>query len=394
MGLLNAAEERKPSVAFLVTEDWYFCSHRLGLARRARDAGYDVIVGTRIKSRRPELEAEAFDVVDIPFERSLRHPLRDFKAYRAIRRLLTEKRPDIVHLVSLKPIFLGGYALAGDERTCCVSAFTGLGYVFSSEARLARLLRPAVGLCLRRLLRRPASWILAQNADDLSLLRTGGIDPNARAKLIRGSGVDLETYRPLDMPNSTTPIVLLPARMLADKGVKEFVEAAGAMRDRGVGARFVIAGAHDPDNPGAIGRDTLNRWVDEGVVEWWGHRDDMPQVYAQATIVCLPSYREGLPLVLLEGAACARPLVATQVPGCREVCIDQQTGISVPVKDAVALAAAIENLLAAPELCRRLASNGRALVEREFSLEQVARETLAFYAEILSAAPVSDIPSG
>ena len=386
--------QRRPKVIYLVTEDWYFCSHRLGLARWTRDAGYEVIVGTRIESRRSELEAEGFEVVDIPFERSLRHPLQDFKAYRTIRRLLADKQPDIVHLVSLKPILLGGYALDGNEHTRCVAAFTGLGYLFSSEERLARLLRPVVGFCLRRLLERPASWILAQNADDLSVLRTGGIDPNARAKLIRGSGVDLDTYRPQDIPNSKEPIVLLPARMLADKGVKEFVEAARVMRTRGVAARFVIAGAHDPDNPGAIDRATLNLWVDEGVVEWWGHRDDMPQVYAQSTIVCLPSYREGLPLALLEGAACGRPLVATPVPGCREVCIDQQTGICVPLKDAGALAAAIENLLTDPQLCRRLGSNARALVEREFSLERVARETLAFYEEILSVAPLPERMSG
>ncbi len=377
--------ERKRRVTFLVTEDWYFCSHRIGLARFARDAGYEVCVGTRIGSRRAELEAEGFALVDIPFERSLRHPLRDFQAYRAIRRLLSDLQPDIVHLVSLKPILLGGCALNGDRDTPSISAFTGLGYLFSSTAPLARCLKPVVGRLLRRLLSRPGSWILAQNTDDLALLRAHGIDADGRSKLIRGSGVDVDEYRPQPVLEETPPIVLLPARILADKGVNEFVEAARVLRERGVAARFVLAGAHDPDNPGAVDRASLKRWLDEGVVEWWGHCRNMPEVYARSALVCLPSYREGLPRCLLEGAACARPLIATDVPGCREICVDRQTGLVVPVRDAPALSQAIEKLLADPELRRRYAQNARDLVARDFSLERVARETLEFYDEILDA---------
>ena len=381
-------------VAFLVTEDWYFYSHRLGLARFARDAGYDICVGTRIGSRRAELEAEGFAVVDIPFERSLRYPLRDFAAYRAIRRLLSEFQPDIVHLVSLKPILLGGYALDGHRETPSISAFTGLGYLFSSDALLARCLKPVVGRVLRRLLRRPQSWILAQNTDDLEVLRSNGIDANGREKLIRGSGVDLEAYRPQPELEESPPVVLLPARILVDKGVHEFVAAARVLRRQGVAARFVLAGAHDPDNPGAVDPTHLKRWLDEGVIEWWGHCQNMPEIYARSTLVCLPSHREGLPLSLLEAAACARPIIATNVPGCREVCVDRQTGLSVPVKNAGALAKAIEELLADPERRRAYAQNARDRVAREFSLERIARETLAFYDGILGATTTDQPRSG
>ena len=371
--------ETQRRVLYLVTEDWYFRSHRLGLARRARDDGYEVLLGTRINAHGAALAAEGFKLAPLPFERSLRFPLHDIAAFREIRRLIKRERPGVVHLVSLKPILLGGIALAEFPDIPVVHALTGLGYLFSSDDRVARRLRPLVVMALRRIARRPQSWVLVQNREDLTMLADAGVGIASRSRIIRGSGVDLDEFRFRAPVESDEPLVLLPARLLIDKGIREFAAAARQIKSRRPHVRFVLCGGHDRDNHAAVARKVLDAWVAEGVLEWWGHRDDMAEVYRQASIVCLPSYREGLPKALLEAAACGSALVASEVPGCREICIDGDTGLAVNARDSRALAAAIERLLNDSELRARLAHAARALVEREFSLDQVATETLALY---------------
>jgi glycosyltransferase involved in cell wall biosynthesis len=226
-----------------------------------------------------------------------------------------------------------------------------------------------------------------QNDDDLRLLGEElGVDTNTGATLIRGAGVDLERYRPTPLPDTPDPVVLLPARMLRDKGIAEFIAAAGQVRARRPAARFVLVGGIDRDNPAAYAQGELEAAIAVTGVEWWGHRDDMRAVYAQAGIVCLPSYREGLPKALLEAAASGRPLVATDVPGCRDICRPGESGLLVPARDAAALAQAIETLLADDALRARLAAGARSLVEREFSSERVHAATLALYARLGAAA--------
>ena len=364
---------------YLVTEDWYFRSHRLGIARRARDSGYEVLLGTRVNAHADEFLAEGFRLCPIPFERSLRFPLRDIAAVRAIRGVIARERPTVVHLVSLKPILLGGLALTSFPHIPVVHALTGLGYLFSSDDRMARRLRPLVVMALRCIARRPRSWILVQNHEDLAALAAAGVGIASHSTVIRGSGLDLDEFRFRPLAVTDEPLVLLPARLLIDKGVGEFVAAAREIKSRRPKVRFVLCGGHDVDNHAAVERELLEAWVDEGVVEWWGHREDMADVYRQASIVCLPSYREGLPKALLEAAACGSALVASDVPGCREICVDGETGLAVKACDSRALAAAVERLLDDYELRARLAQAGRTLVEREFSLDKVATETLALY---------------
>lgn len=364
-------------VLYLVTEDWYFRSHRLDLARRARDAGHTVSVGTRTGTCEHELHDAGLAVHDVPFERSLRAPLRDLRSVAAIRRLVREQAPDVVHLVSLKPILLGGLALGGKGAPPLLCAFTGLGYVFSSRAPLARMLRPVIVRALRSLARRPHVWFVVQNEDDARSVERMAAPPPGRLRLVAGSGVDLAHFDAQPLPD--TPLVLLPARLLVDKGVNEFVAAARMVRESSPEVRFVIAGAHDRDNPGTLSADAVRSLEHEASVEWWGHRADMRAVYAQASIVCLPSYREGLPKVLLEGGACGRALVATDVPGCRDVCVDGETGRLVPPRDAAALARALEDLIGDPDACRRLGAAARRHVEAHFGIERVAADTLALY---------------
>lgn len=376
-------------VLFLVTEDWYFRSHRQDLAERLVDAGFDVVVGTRINAPRADDDGTRFRMVHVPFERSLRAPARDAASLRAIVRLLRDERPDIVHLVALKPVLLGGLALRLHPGAVGIAALTGLGYLFSSADRLATVLRPVVVALLRRLVRRPDIWLLVQNPDDAALLRASGIEAGARTAVIRGAGVDPDRFSPAPQPQSDVPVVLLPARLLVDKGIREYAEAARLVAATGREVRFVVAGAHDADNPGAVTARELERWIDDGVIEWLGPRDDMPAVYAAAHVVCLPSHREGLPKVLLEAGACERAIVATDVPGCREVCRDGETGLLVPVADPAALARAVCRLLDDAELCARLARNARALVMAEFSADEVARRTVELYERALAARRVN-----
>lgn len=371
-------------IVFVVTEDWYFWSHRLDLARAARAAGHAVHVATRTTAHRDRIAAEGFAILEMPFERSLRHPLRDLAAVFALAAALRRIAPDVVHLVALKPMLLAGLAILALPRTRFVHAVTGMGYLFSSSDRRARGLRRVLIAALRVILARPNCHVIAQNADDAELLERNGLGSAARRTLIAGSGVDIARFRPSPLP--AEPLVVLPARMIRDKGIEEFVAAARLLKRSGVAVRLVLVGGTDPDNPAAIPERELAAWVAAGAVAWWGQRDDMPAVYAQASIVCLPSYREGLPKVLLEAAACGRPLVATDVPGCRAICRPGVSGILVPARDPQALAAALATLAADPERSAALGRGGRTLVEREFSAARIAAETLALYARLHASA--------
>jgi glycosyltransferase involved in cell wall biosynthesis len=383
---VSQGDAQRPCLVFVVTEDWYFMSHRIGLARCARAAGWRVVVAARESDRAAAIRAEGLEFIALPFERALTYPWRDLRLLWALRGVLRTVSPDLVHLVSLKPILLGGLALRLSGRPCpALLAFTGLGYIFSSRAGLARLLKPVIMRLLAWVARGPGAWVLAQNEDDLALLRANGIADGARASIIAGAGLDVSEFPVTPLPPRAGALVILPARVLRDKGVYEFVAAATRVRALRTDVRFALVGAHDRANPGAVDGRDLERWVATGAVEWWGHRRDMAAVYVQAYVVCLPSYREGLPRALLEAAACGRPLIATDVPGCREICMDGETGLRVPAQDVEALVQAVLRMLDTPALAAACAQAARAKVEREFTLEHIADETLALYRQLSAA---------
>lgn len=371
----------RKKLLFLVTEDWYFCSHRLPPARAAQAAGYDIVVATCVAQRGAEISAEGFRVVPIGLRRRSRNPLREIAAIVEIVQLYRRERPDIVHHVALKPVLYGSLAALLVRRPAVVNALAGMGFLFTSGSRLATVLRAAVSRVFRVLLNAGRNVLILQNPDDMAMLVSGGLVTASRVRLIRGSGVDIGRFRPTREPVGI-PLVMLASRMLWDKGVGEFVAAAGMLRARGVAARFVLVGDGDADNPASIPDDQLRAWHDSGVVECWGRCDNMPEALAQAHIVCLPSYREGLPKVLLEAAACARPLVATDAPGCREIVRHGENGLLVPLRDAASLAEAIEQLVDDPALRLRMGETGRQMVESEFSEARVAQQTLAVYREM------------
>lgn len=369
---------RKPKLLYVVTEDWYFCSHRLPLAIAAKDAGFDVAVATRVCDHGKLIEDAGLKL--IPFEISRRgmNPLRELPTIVRLAAFYHREKPDLVHHVAMKPVLYGSIAahLVGVRHV--VNAVAGLGWLYTSRRLTTRMVRFVMQQVLARALR--ASEIIVQNPDDRNQLRAVGLD---RLHLIHGAGVDTRVFAPVQRPLGQ-PCVVLASRMLWNKGVGEFVAAARALKMDGISARFVLVGGHDPGNPAAIPEEQLRAWRAEGVVEWWGHRSDMAEVLAQAHIACLPSYREGLPKSLVEAAACGLPIVTTDAPGCREVVEDGVNGFLVPVKDSSALAEALRKLIADAGLRQRMGTASRAKVLAEFSQEKVIDQTLALYHELIS----------
>lgn len=390
---LAAMTATKPKILYLVTEDWYFLSHRLALARAAAAAGYDVVVAARDTGQSAAIAAAGLRFVPIGLKRTGRNPFGELRAVLELRRLYRRERPDLVHQVALKPVLYGSFAAGLAGVAVMVNALTGLGYVFASTERLARLLRAPISVALRFCVNRAGSVVLLQNSDDARLLIDARIVERARVAVIRGSGVDTMRFRPLEKPaaNPTPqpPIAVMVSRMLRDKGVAELVDAARALRERRVPIRVVLVGSPDPGNPASIGESLLRGWAAAGHVEWWGARNDVAKFLPKCQIAVLPSYREGLPRSLLEAAACGLPMVAADVPGCREIVRHEETGLLVPPRNAGALANALARLARDGALRAALGRRAREVVEREFSEPIMIGQTLALYGGLLAAHPVA-----
>jgi len=373
----------RPRLLYLITEDWYFWSHRLDLARAAARAGFDVSIATRVTDHAERIVREKFRIFPIRLFRRSRNPFAEIASIVELVRLYRRERPAIVHHVALKPILYGSFAAWCSGVPVVINAFAGLGYLFTDDARRGRFLRSCLRQAMRALFRLSRSMVVFQNRDDRDLLIKENVLMLEQTRIIPGSGVDIKAFdiRPAAFEG---PIVMLASRMLWDKGIGDFVEAVRRLKCKHASARFVLVGRCDEHNPAAIALEQLQRWADEGLIEWWGHRDDMSATLAQAAIVVLPSYREGLPKVLLEAAACGKPLVATDVPGCREIVRHGVTGLLVPPRDAATLAAGIDLLLRDSLLRTTMGVAGREAVIRDFSVEKVAGQVTQLYRELLA----------
>jgi glycosyltransferase involved in cell wall biosynthesis len=369
---------------FLVASDWYFCCHRLPLALRMKEAGYEVHVATPPGRFRATIEGAGLRYSEIKMDRQGLNPLADLRTIERLVHLYRSIRPDVVHHVALKPIVYGSTAARITRVPAIVNAMPGMGYVFLSRQLLSRAIRPGVMAAFKLLVNAPNSRVILQNPDDVERWVSWGVMRRDRIALIRGAGVDTSYFVPTEEP-SGTPLVVLPARLLYDKGVAEFVEAAKKLRARGVAVRMALVGEGDPGNPASVPAKQLRAWADEGIIELFGWRDDMRDVVAEANVVCLPSYGEGLPKALLEAAASARAIVATDVPGCREVVKHGDNGLLVPVRNADALADALESLVRDSALRKRMGARGRARAVDELSADIVAKATMDLYEELLSA---------
>jgi len=373
----------RPVLLFVVNIPEFFLSHRLPIAMAARQAGYDVQIATGPGSASATIGELGFVHHELPLTRSGRNPFAELRFIWALQKLLRRVRPDILHLVTIKPVLYGGILARLLKVRAVVAAISGLGTVFVSKQSRHGPIRQAVLWLYRIALGHPNIKVICQNPDDRAMvLALGSVGPE-RIELIPGSGVALENYRLVDLPDST-PVVTFAARLLTDKGVLEYIEASRLLRTRGVQARFWLAGAPDPDNLTSVSIDQINMWRDEGLIEYLGYREDIATVFEQSHIVVLPSYREGLPKVLIEAAACARAVVTTDVPGCRDAIIAGQTGILVSVRDPASLADGIQSLIEDRNKCEQMGLAGRELAVNRFSIETVIKQHLATYQELLA----------
>jgi glycosyltransferase involved in cell wall biosynthesis len=375
------ADGGRPRLLYVVTEDWFFLSHRLPMARAAQAAGFEVHVATNVADGAATVAREGFVLHPVRFRRGRLSPFAMLATILALRRIYREVAPDLVHHVALQPTILGSLAALG-RPIARVNAITGLGYAFISDSARARVVRAAIGMLLRRLLDRDRSVALVQNPDDRDLLCDLGIAAE-RIVLIPGSGVDVVRLTP--MPEPTGPVTAgFVGRLLDDKGIRILVAAHKLLRQKGVALELLIAGTPDPANRASVSQAEAVAWGHEPGVTWLGHVDDIATVWARAHMAVLPSRREGLPKSLLEAAACGRPMVATDVPGCREVAIPNQTGLLVPPDDADALAAAMEELARSPELRARFGRAARQLAEERFAADAIGRAVLGLYLRLVA----------
>lgn len=374
-----------PRLLFVVNVDWFFVSHRLPIAVEAIRQGYEVHIAASITDQRHALEASGMVVHALALDRSSTGLLSQWRLMQQLHKLFKDVKPDLVHLVTIKPVLLGGLVARVAGVPSVVAAISGLGFVFVARGVTATLRRIAVSWLYRIALGHPKLMVIFQNQDDCEKLTRLAHLPSRKATLIRGSGVDLDRFTFTPLPQGT-PVVMLAARLLKDKGVREFVTAARTTKER-LGAttpvRFVLVGSTDPGNPASVAQGDVADWVKEGIVECWGHRANMHEVLSSAHIVVLPSYREGLPKVLIEAAATGRAVVTTDVPGCRDAIDPGNTGVLVPPRDATALADAIEALLLDPVGCSAMGRAGRALAESAFDQRQVVARHIDIYRQLV-----------
>ena len=368
-----------PRLLFLVTDDRYFISHRLPMARAAKAAGYEVHVATHISRFEDAIKAEGFVLHELSWEKAGQTPFTLARDVLIIRRLYRSVRPDIINHVALKPVILGMLAAFG-LGMAKVNIITGLGSGFIGRDWKGRILKSVLVAALRTLLNSKRTVSVVQNSDDRETLISIGINPET-VNLILGSGIDIDNTEPLAEPSG--PITVgITSRMLNDKGIRPLVTAQSMLQARGLDIRLLLAGEPDPTNRSTLSEAEMKAFAAMPGIEWLGHIDDVKTVWERAHIAALPSRREGLPKSLLEAAAFGRPIIATNVPGCREVARHGENALLVPVDDAAALAHAIETLANDRELRARFGANGRRAVENCFSSAAIGSQIVEIYTKL------------
>jgi glycosyltransferase involved in cell wall biosynthesis len=329
------------------------------------------------------IRAEGFPFHPLPLSQHGMNPLQEIRTLLATVRLYRDLKPDLVHMVTIKAVVHGGIAARLARVPAVVYAITGLGYLYSEGGTKVRLIRTAANMAFRLALGHRNARLVLQNPDDQTLFVQNHLINPERTQVIKGSGVDMTVFHP-EPEADGIPVVLFAGRLLWKKGLGVFVEAAKILKSQGVAARFVVVGYTEPSSPAAVPQTQLETWAKDGLIEWWGKRDDMAVVFASSHVVCLPSsYGEGVPKVLIEAAACGRAIVTTDTPGCREITHDGKNGLLVPKDDSAALAQAIRKLVENPDLRRKMGANGRQIAGAEFSETQVFSEMFAVYNSLL-----------
>lgn len=375
-------QKKKYKVLILLNDLPFFVSHRLPLAFAALMAGYEVHVATPPENS-IDLSVYGIRYHQLTLSRRGRSLLGELRTFASVVRIMNAVKPDLVHLVTIKPVLYGGIAARLVAVPAVVSAVSGLGAVFIARGFLASCFRSIVNRLYRLAFGHPNLAVIFQNPDDRQQFVRNGLVAAGNTVLVRGSGVDLAEYPCVSEPEGVC-VVTMVSRLLVDKGVCEFVEAARVLRARHVEVIMRVIGDPDPGNPATITREQLDAWKQRGDVEFLGFRTDIAHQYAVSNIACLPSYREGLPKSLVEAAACGRAVITTDVPGCRYVIEPGNTGLLVPVRDALALADAIEYLVRNPEQRTRMGAAGRDFAEREFGIKGVVDAHMQLYQRLLA----------
>ena len=384
---------RVTSILFLVTEDWYFVLHRLPIARAARQAGYRVLIATQLSTHREMLEAEGFEVIPMVWQRSSMSPLTAWREVRQIRSIYRRYRPDLVHHIALKPSLYGSIAARWSGTTRVVNNLAGLGQAFSSKGLFAATVRQGLMAAFRLLFRGRHTCTIVENADDRDfLIRRIGLAED-HVILILGIGVDEQRFVYSEEQHGSVPAVVMVSRLLWPKGVRELVDAGQILSARGVDVVIRLVGKPDEASRLSVPEGQLRDWQTQGLIEWPGYLEDIPAVWREAAIAVLPSYyREGIPRSLLEAAASGRPVVTTDMPGCREIVEDGVNGILIRPRDAVALADALEKLIRSSALRATMGRAGRARVLEHFTERQVVAQTLAVYRALLDSQSLQGQP--
>lgn len=383
--------EQSLKVVFFVSEDWWFCLHWLNLALRLKERGYRITVICNVGTDRARIERAGFEVVPLRLDRSGLNVLNDVRIASALVAYLRRERPHLIHCVGMKPILIGTLAarLVGGIRI--LDHFAGLGYLFSSSHLKARLLRPLVMLGMRAAFAGHDVHLVTMNGTDRDVLLGWKLRRPDHVHVIGGTGLDLDRYPVLPFPAAGPVTIAITTRMIEDKGLAPLVEAFRKVRAAVPDAELLLVGRQDGRNPTAIPEEQLEAWNREPGITWLGHVDRIAEeVWARAHVAVLPSRREGLPVSLLEAAACGRPMVATDVPGCRDVVLDGVNGLTVPLGDTAALARALERLASSDELRRRYGGAARELVETRFSLAVIGDRVAGLYRRLVDAPGAED----
>lgn len=371
-------------IAFFANTEWYLYNFRRSLALALREAGHEVVLISPPGPYGERLRELGFRWIPAPMDRRSLNPFRELSLVIWLKRLFAHEQFDLVHGFTIKSAVYGSLAARLAGVPARVNAVAGMGYVFTSDDIKALLLRPIVRGLMGRALGGVGARLILQNPDDVALFEKARLVDMRSIRLIPGSGVNCVRFTPNEAHTRGENFrVLLAARLLWDKGLGEFVEAARQLKAKGLNIDFLLAGDPDPGNPAAVPENDIRAWVDEGLLQWLGHVDDMPALFRSVDVVVLPSYREGLPKGLIEAGACGLPLITTDVPGCREVVIDGVDGLLVPARDADALAAAIGRLDKDPALCSTLGVAARNKALKEFDERIVIERTIGVYHELI-----------
>jgi glycosyltransferase involved in cell wall biosynthesis len=367
-------------IILFANTDWYLYNFRLALAQMLHEQGHEVVMVSPPGEYVSRLEEAGFRWISFSLARRGINPFNEWGTIHRLESLYRQEKPDIVHHFTIKCVLYGSIAARRTGISAVVNAITGLGYVFVNQDLEARLLRPLIKSFYRYALK--GTQVIFENPDDQKMFLEMGLLKPDQVNLILGTGVDTGQFVPLGEPDNI-PLVAMPSRMLWDKGVGDFVEAGAILRKSGMNARFALVGAGDPQNPSGISMEQLGVWQKEGNVEWWGWQEDIGAVFALAHIICLPSYREGIPRVLVEAAACARPIITTDVPGCREVVLEGVNGLLIPPHDPLRLAEALKKLIENPNMRHEMGLRGRERVLELFSDDKVIGKTIDVYHKAL-----------